>query len=369
MIAQLCGDFEHADDDMWLIEPNLLTSGTLRVNPQICNPVQGMPGMIGVMIMDWDEEECVLEKGAFIATAKKVRPEELTYVDTEEENNDDKETKEDIPSVNVEETENISEIHNIHNVKSFTEWQQKEKERLEKEKVENTNIGPELKRSEAKLITDLIQEFHNVVAKDPVAVEPLKDMPKFNIEIGDATPVMQKPYPINPVKREQVLAQLKTMEEGGIIEPKENAIWLSPLVCTKKADGGMRLAVDYRILNSVTKPISQPLPELSNLLDNMGNEEEQLFTTMDLASGFWEVECDDAAKELLAFSCGTGKVWTFARMPFGVKNGPAFFSQLINRAMGDLIPTVAIAFIDDLCIASGLDIHEHIRKVRLVLKD
>ena len=60
----------------------------------------------------------------------------------------------------------------------------------------------------------------------------------------------------------------------------------------KKKDGGLRFCVDYRRLNAVTRKDSYPLDDTLEALSGM-----QLFSTLDLRSGYWQVPMEDTAKE------------------------------------------------------------------------
>ncbi len=92
---------------------------------------------------------------------------------------------------------------------------------------------------------------------------------KFRIKTGDAQPIRQRPYRVPESQREEVLRQIKKMEEAGIISPS-NSPWASPLVIVKKKDGSLHLCVDYRKLNAVTRKDSFPLPRIDELLDCLG---------------------------------------------------------------------------------------------------
>ena len=65
-----------------------------------------------------------------------------------------------------------------------------------------------------------------------------------------------------------------------------------------------------------------PLPRIEDILDVLGGT--QYFSTLDLASGYWQVELDDDAREKSAFTTFKG-LYEFARMPFGLCNAPATF--------------------------------------------
>ena len=46
---------------------------------------------------------------------------------------------------------------------------------------------------------------------------------------------------------------------------------MSPLVIVTNKDGGVRLCVDYRKLNQITKYNPYPMPRIEELLDRIGD--------------------------------------------------------------------------------------------------
>ena len=105
----------------------------------------------------------------------------------------------------------------------------------------------------------------------------------------DTIPIQQKPYRIPQTYKEKVMEELEEMEKNEIIEKSESE-WASPMVIVKKKDGGVRLCVDYRRLNAITKFDAYPMPRIEELL------------TTDLAKGYWQVPMSDEDREKTAFS-------------------------------------------------------------------
>ena len=75
--------------------------------------------------------------------------------------------------------------------------------------------------------------------------------------------------------------------------------------------------VDYRCLNCVTKMDALPLPRVDDTLDSLA--QSQYFTTVDLASGLWQVQMDSISQEKTAFATYLG-LYEFKVMPFGLCN-------------------------------------------------
>ena len=67
----------------------------------------------------------------------------------------------------------------------------------------------------------------------------------------------------------------------------------------RKKDESLRLCVDYRALNSVTKGDLFPLPRIDDILGQL--RESRYFTTLDLKSGYWEVKVHPSCREKTAF--------------------------------------------------------------------
>ena len=88
------------------------------------------------------------------------------------------------------------------------------------------------------------------------------------------------------------------MLEKEVIEPSTSA-WASNLVLVTKPSGATRACVDYRALNAKTTRDAYPLPRIDECLDSLSGA--QWFSTMDLNSGFWQIEMAPEDKEKTAF--------------------------------------------------------------------
>ena len=140
--------------------------------------------------------------------------------------------------------------------------------------------------------------------------------------------------------------------------------WSFPLVPVPKKKGEeIRWAVDYRRLNAVTKKGAFPLP---NIADNLSRLSGSLvFFTLDGAGAFHAVPIRRANREKTAFSSPFGQ-YQFIKMPFGLANAPATYSQLVAKALRHLPSSKVLCYLDDTANHSE-DAWGHLRILRKVL--
>ena len=124
------------------------------------------------------------------------------------------------------------------------------------------------------------------------------------------------------------------MQSQGVIQPSSSP-WASPVVLVHKKDGSLRFCIDYCHLNLVTKPDMFPLPRMDDLLDLLGRS--KFFSTLDLASGYWQVKVHPDLCEKTAFITHQG-LYEFKVMLFGLRNVPAVFQRLMQHALSGLNP-------------------------------
>lgn len=130
-----------------------------------------------------------------------------------------------------------------------------------------------------------------------------------------------------------------------------------------KKDGSICFCVDYRKVNKVTRKDSYPLPRVDDLLDLLAGA--QWFSTLDLASGYWQVEVHPQHREKTAFTTGQG-LYEFRVMPFGLCNAPSTFQRLMELVLAGLRWDICLAYLDDI-VVFGHTFEEHLQRLRIVL--
>ncbi len=151
------------------------------------------------------------------------------------------------------------------------------------------------------------------------------------------------------------------METAGVIRPSKSP-YASPVVVVTKKDGSLRLCIDYRKLNSCSTRDAFPLPRIDEALEALG--QAKYFSTLDLTSGYWQVEVAEQDKHKTAFSTPMG-LFEANRMPFGLQNAPSTFQRLMTSCFGDLNFTHLLIYLDDIIIFSK-SFNEHLARLQLV---
>ena len=170
------------------------------------------------------------------------------------------------------------------------------------------------------------------------------DTVEHEIDTGHSAPKRCAPRRMPPLKMKKEEECVADMLTGGQIEASDSP-WSSPVVLVTKKDGGTRFCVDYRRLNDVTVKDAYPLPRIDDTLDMLAGK--QWFSTLDLASGYWQVSLSQEARIKTAFATHSG-LFQFRVMPFGLCNAPATFERLMDRVLQGLRWSRCLVYLDDI---------------------
>jgi transposase InsO family protein len=184
------------------------------------------------------------------------------------------------------------------------------------------------------------------------------------IELEDG---VAPPYgPIYPLAEPELVVlreYLDDMLARGWIQPSRSPAG-APILFVPKKGGKLRLCVDYRALNRITKKNRAPLPLIGEILDRLSKA--KVYTKLDLKDAYHRIRIEPGDEWKTAFRCRYGH-FEYRVMPFGLVNAPATFQTFINEVLGDLVDTICIVYLDDILIYSEKE-EEHTQHVHRVLE-
>ena len=217
-----------------------------------------------------------------------------------------------------------------------------------------------LTSSQQAQLQNLINEYRDIFALSPQELGRTNWV-QHTINTQGASSIRMRPYRVPEAQKERIENCIDEMLEQGIIRPSASP-WASPVVLVKKPDGSDRFCVDFRALNDITKKDSYPLPRIAESLDALSGT--QYFSSMDLMSGYWQIEMDPESREKTAFVTHAG-LFEFNVMPFGLCNAPSCFQRLMECVLRSLNWRIALIYLDDVLVYSRT-FSDHLDHLRLV---
>jgi hypothetical protein len=169
----------------------------------------------------------------------------------------------------------------------------------------------------------------------------------INLEPGTA-PINTRPYRLPESQKQEIDRQVTKLIDEGNIEESESP-WNSPILVVPKKSGAdgehkWRLDVDFRRLNEKTVGDAHPLPDITEILDQLG--QSKYFTCLDMVMGYHQIALEERDKPQAAFSTKQGH-WQYRRLPFGLKTAPATFQKMMNSVLSGLTGSRCFVYLDD----------------------
>ena len=214
-----------------------------------------------------------------------------------------------------------------------------------------------------QLASTLLQFFVDLFPVPGSALTGHTDAVEHTIDTGNSTLIRCAPRRMSPQKIKEEEACVAEMLAGGQIEPSES-LWSAPVVLVTKKDGGTRFCMDYRRLNLAMVKDAYPLPRIDDTLDMLAGK--QWFSTLDLASGYWQVSLSPEARCKTAFATHSG-LFQFKVMPFGLCNAPATFERLMDQILQGLRCSRCLVYLDDI-ISFGTTFEDALDNLTLIVK-
>ena len=163
--------------------------------------------------------------------------------------------------------------------------------------------------------------------------------------------------------RDEIAAELDRLQEGDVITPvKTPTPWVSPIVPARKANGKLRLCVDFRKLNEHMVHERRQIPTMEEITAQIHGS--AVFTVLDAESGFHQLELDEESSHFTTFITHKG-LYRFKRLPFGIASAPETFQCVLSDLLEGL--DGVFVYIDDILVV-GEDQDVHDKRLQLVLE-
>ena len=166
------------------------------------------------------------------------------------------------------------------------------------------------------------------------------------INTACAAPVRERVWPTPRGFQDEERKCLEEQLEAGVIRPSSSA-WAASTVLVRKTDGSVRWWIDYRKLNDRSVKDAYPLPKISMCLDHLSGA--RYFSTLDLQSGYWQIEMAEKDIPKTAFITKYG-LFEYTKMPFGLCSAPSTFQLCMELVFRGLQWKTLLIYLDDLII-------------------
>lgn len=199
-------------------------------------------------------------------------------------------------------------------------------------------------------IDKLIEEYKLVFAKDKYDIGTVRDY-EAHIDLIVDKYCCKRPYRCSAEDRKEIESQISNLLNKNLIEESYSPFAAPVTLAYKKEDQKKsRLCIDFRELNKIIVPQSQPFPLIDDLMVKTVNC--NYFSTLDINSAFWSIPLKIQDRHKTAFVTQEGHFqWTC--LPFGLKTAPAIFQRILSNIIRKHnLCNFTVNFIDDILVFS-----------------
>lgn len=147
---------------------------------------------------------------------------------------------------------------------------------------------------------------------------------------------------------------------------KSNSPYASQAVFARKKNGQLRICVDLRAINQKTvSKDAYPLPRVQEALDSLHGR--KFYCSLDLAQAYLQMAMEEDSIPKTAFRVGSGGLYEFTRLPYGLINGAASYQRLMETIFEDKAYQALLIYVDDL-LPYAVDFEQMLDRLEMVFK-
>lgn len=223
---------------------------------------------------------------------------------------------------------------------------------------ESIETEHELTTMERSLLTEVVREFpcttENQLGRTTLIQHEI-------ILRDEVKPRRQPLYRCSPSIQAEMDKEIERYKKLDAIEECSSE-WANPLVPVRKSNGKIRVCLDSRRINAITKKDSYPMRDMKGIFHRL--ESAKYFSVIDLKDAYFQIPLKEECRDLTAFRTSKG-LYRFKVCPFGLTNAPFTMCRLMDKVIGfDLEPHVFV-YLDDIVVATKT-LAEHFRLLRIV---
>lgn len=232
----------------------------------------------------------------------------------------------------------------------------------EKEQLLNTAV----EEATTKGISDACRDELNKLLREYPDV--------LRIRLGKRAPADVEPMVIDldekarpvraPAKREFLEDTTTKLIEAGFLRQLPDSQWVAaPLIVPKAPPAYFRLTIDLRPVNTATKPMTWPMPNIESEIGDL--RDSRFFASIDFVSRYWQLQLAEQSQPLHAFMTTKATVMPTRTLQGSSNSGSNFQSraELRFRHMRHALK----AWLDDFSIDSGTE-SEFLKELRHFLQ-
>lgn len=219
--------------------------------------------------------------------------------------------------------------------------------------------NPDINKHQQSLINNLLNKYCSVFQDVPRTT----NVYQHKIEVIDKSKFIRKTYPIPIHYRQQVANEIQRMLDHNIIE-RSDSDFVNPVVIVKKKNNDIRLCLDMRNLNSVTKKSFDCAPDIGSLFIKC--QGVKYMSRLDLTNSFWQIPLMEDSRKYTAFLYNN-KCFQFKVVPFGLNTSLSAIVKCLERALGPEVESFTNVFVDDILVISK-SFEEHLKHLEIIFK-
>jgi hypothetical protein len=213
-------------------------------------------------------------------------------------------------------------------------------------------------------LSEIPEVYQDVFSKSSASTLPPHRSYDLKIDLEEgAEPPISRMYSLSEKEMGALQEFLDDNLNNGFV-CLSNSSHRALILFIKKKDSSLRLCVDFRRLNKISKKDRYPLPLISDLLDSPGKA--RIYTKIDLRHAYHLVHIREGDEWKTTFRTKYGS-FEWLVMPFGLSNAPSAFQRFMNDVFADMLDVCVVVYLDDILIYSS-DKTTHHKQVKEVLR-